>query len=224
MHYPLNLLATNQKIYPLFGNQLKGEPHVFDFSSSNENIENYDTENFQNFQNAVFDELKRNSKTWGIGKYLEERATLLRNYQQITKEQRFFHLGLDVICEENSSLYAPIDSRVEMAGKEEGVGNYGGYIMLKHSINNGTFYSFYGHLNSNHLVKEGQNLMAGEIFGKLGIGSDSGGWFTHTHLQIITEDAFNQGLFLKGYIDKNNLENVENLFPSPYFLFRFQPE
>ncbi|MDD3861807.1 MAG: hypothetical protein PHP74_02870, partial [Candidatus Gracilibacteria bacterium] len=141
------------EIFPLFGNQLKGSPHVFDFSSKNTNIENYDTEDFNNFQSTIFTELEESGKNWGIGKYLEERSSLLRNYKQIVDEKRVFHVGLDIITEKDTSLYCPLEGTIEMIGKEEGKGNYGGYIILKHEIENCIFYSFYGHLNTNYTVE-----------------------------------------------------------------------
>ncbi len=220
MYYPLNLTLANHPVYPLFGDQLTGEPHIFDFSSENPKVHNLDTENFENFQRSVFEELEDNGKTWGIGRYLEERGTLLRNYPRIVDEGRIYHLGLDIIAEEDSILYCPLPAVVKLTGIEEGTGNYGGYAVLHHNIGGTVFYSFYGHLNSNHMISEGQKLDSGDVIGRLGFKNDSGGWFTHTHLQILTERAFNENLTFKGYIDKNRLTEIEELFPSPYFLFR----
>ena len=54
-----------------------------------------------------------------------------------------------------------------------------------------TFYSLYGHLKTPHKVQLGQELVAGQELGKIGKESDSGGWFCHLHLQIITQKAMN---------------------------------
>jgi len=42
----------------IFGDQISGNPCIFDFSSSNPNILRYDPKNFAEFQRVVFEELK----------------------------------------------------------------------------------------------------------------------------------------------------------------------
>jgi murein DD-endopeptidase MepM/ murein hydrolase activator NlpD len=107
-------------------------------------------------------------------------------------------------------------------GKEEETGSYGGFVVLKHTVNNTPFYSIYGHLKTPHQVTVGQSLRAGEIFAEIGVESDSGGWFSHTHLQIITQKSVDEGLIeQKGYASAADLPQIEEYFPSPYFLFRY---
>jgi len=220
MYFPLNILQ-NTEIYPLFKKQLEGEPHIFNFSSSNPTTLQYDTRDFTEFQRLIIEELESENKSWGIGRYLEERKNILRNYPDIISEGRFYHLGLDIIVPAGLSLYAPIDGTVLQTGFEEGNGNYGGFIILEHNTSNTVYYSFYGHLDSNHLVRENQVVVAGEQIGIIGDNPDSGGWFTHTHLQIITEEARLRGMMQNGYISPINLPEVSKLFPDPHFLFRY---
>ena len=177
------------------------------------------TNDFDSFQSVIFEELLSSRRSWGIGKYLEERGSLLRNYPQMIEEGRTYHLGLDIIVPKGFELFAPLDSKVFLVGKEEEKGSYGGYVILQHNSNNEIFYSFYGHLNSHHIVKKDDILTAGQIFGVIGERSDSGGWFTHTHLQIITQKAIDEGRTFQGYITKKDLPQIEELFPSPYPLF-----
>jgi hypothetical protein len=47
-------------------------------------------------------------------------------------EERYFHLGLDIIVPLHAELRTPLDAVVEEAGYEEGDGNYGGYVLLRH--------------------------------------------------------------------------------------------
>ncbi len=180
-----------------------------------------DTSHFEEFQELVFSELKSSGWSWGIGKYLEERSLLLRNYPQIVSEGRIYHLGLDIIVPKGYKLHAPISGVVHLTGKEEGTGNYGGYVVLKHEGADGFFYSFYGHLNSHHMVNEGHIVKQGESFAEIGDGEDSGGWFTHTHLQVITEKAERMGRMFHGYASEKDLREIESLFPNPGFLFRY---
>lgn len=219
MYYPLNLNRAN--IHPLFGDFLKGKPYIFDFSSNNPKTLEYNLFDFNEFNNMVFDELETSSHHWGIGRYLEERKSLLRAYPNIIEEERYYHLGLDIIVPYDTPMYAPLDAEVYKTGKETTVGNYGGYIILKHDINGVTFYSLYGHLKTPHVVSPGEKIKAGQKFAHIGQESDSGGWFCHVHLQILTQEAIDAGYSDWGYISPNLLPKVEEYFPSPYFLFKY---
>ena len=169
----------------------------------------------------VFDELETSFHQWGIGRYLEERKTLLRDYPNIIEEQRYYHLGLDIVVPYDTPMYAPLDAEVYKTGKENTLGNYGGYIILKHDINRVVFYSLYGHLKTPHLVNVGDEIKAGQRFAHIGQENDSGGWFCHVHLQILTQAAIDAGYSDWGYISPALLPEVETYFPSPYFLLKY---
>ena len=208
-------------VYPLFGDLLKGEPYVFDFSSKNPKTLNYNLDNFQEFNENIFNELKNSGKKWGIGEYLEERKNILRGSINIINEKRIYHLGLDIIVPYNSVVFCPLDGYVHKLDKETQKGNYGGYLVLKHQVNNQTFYSLYGHLKTPHKVQLGEKILAGQKLARIGRESDSGGWFCHLHLQIITQKAMNEGCSEWGYISKKLLPKVGEYFPDPNFLFKW---
>ena len=219
--YPLPLLTKTFAVAPLFGTALHGKPHVFDFTSANPRTLTYDPSAFPSFQDAVYGELAESGKQWGIGKYLEERRSVLRHFPQMIMEGRVYHMGLDITSLPGTPLFAPLDGEIFRVGKEEGIGNYGGFAVLRHRIGDDTFYSLYGHLCAKHLVQEGQKIVAGERFALIGDGQDSGGWFTHTHVQVITEEAYNRGRMFHGYASAGDIPVIESLFPSPYLLFRY---
>ena len=219
MYYPLNLQGAH--IYPLFGDFLEGDPYIFDFSSDNPKTLEYRLTDFREFNQMVFDELDASSCKWGIGRYLEERKNLLREYPNIIKEQRYYHLGLDIIVPYDTPMYSPLDAEVYTTGKETLLGNYGGYVLLRHEVNRVVFYSLYGHLKTPHMVSVGEKIKAGQEFARIGKESDSGGWFCHTHLQILTQEAVDAGYTDWGYISPKLLPKVERYFPSPYFLFKY---
>ena len=208
-------------VYPLFGDLLKGDPYVFDFSSKNPKTLNYNLNNFQKFNEDVFNELKNSGKKWGIGEYLEERKNILRGSINIINEKRIYHLGLDIIVPYNSVVFCPLNGYVHKLGKETQKGNYGGYLVLEHKINNQTFYSLYGHLKTPHKVQLGEKILAGQELARIGKESDSGEWFCHLHLQIITQKAFNKGYSEWGYISEKLLPKVGEYFPDPNFLFKW---
>ncbi|MDW3192228.1 MAG: peptidoglycan DD-metalloendopeptidase family protein [Cytophagales bacterium] len=219
MYYPLNLNGI--EVYPLFGDYLKGKPYIFNFSSNNPRTSEYNLTDFHEFNQMIFDEMERSSCQWGIGKYLEERKNILRDYPNIIEEQRYYHLGLDIIVPYDTPMFCPLDADVFKIGKEQQIGNYGGYVMLKHEINEIVFYSFYGHLKTPHMVSVGDKLESGEVFARIGQESDSGGWFCHTHLQILTQQAIDDGYTNWGYISPKMMTDLDKYFPSPYFLFRY---
>ena len=216
-----NYKNENIDIYPLFGDLLKGEPYVFDFSSKNPKTLEYNLNDFKEFNDDIFNELKNSGMSWGIGKYLEERRNILRGSINIINEKRIYHLGLDIIVPYSSVVFCPLDGTVYKLGKETQKGNYGGYLVIKHEIKDQTFYSLYGHLKTPHKVKLGQELVAGQELGKIGKESDSGGWFCHLHLQIITQKAMNERYSEWGYISEELLSKVEEYFPNPNFLFKW---
>ena len=219
--YPIPLLSTAITVHPLFGDSLRGQPHVFDFSSENP-VTLCDTTDFTALQSAVSNVLALNRASWGIGKYLEPRPTLLRHYPQMIRERRIYHAGVDITASPGTPIFSPLDATVFRAGKEEGLGNYGGFVILQHVLDDETFYSFYGHLHTPHRVKEHDVIARGQLFAAIGDGSDSGGWFTHTHVQILTERAVAEKRVLQGYVAAEDLPCIDMLFPSPYPLLRIQ--
>ena len=217
----LKSILKEENIYPLFGDLLKGQPYVFDFSSKNPKTLDYNLNNFQEFNDTIFDELKNSGMKWGIGEYLEERRNILRGSINIINEKRIYHLGLDIIVPYNSIVFCPLDGYVHKLGKETQKGNYGGYLILKHKIKNQTFYSLYGHLKTPHKIQLGQKILAGQELARIGKETDSGGWFCHLHLQIITQKAMNEGYSEWGYISEKLLSKVEEYFPNPNSLFKW---
>lgn len=218
---PLIALLSTLQPSRLFGSALQGDPHIFDFSPANPAVAHWDTTHFAPFQEAAYSTLLHSGKRWGIGRYLEDRSGLLHGYPQMIDEGRVIHAGLDITSLPGTPLYAPLEAEVMTVGKEEGLGNYGGFVLLRHRIGSIHFYSFYGHLCSDHRVVPEQNLLQGEMFATIGAAEDSGGWFTHTHLQVLTEEAIAQGRMLQGYIRAADLPLVDTLFPSPHYLFRY---
>ena len=52
-----NYKNENIDVYPLFGDLLKGEPYVFDFSSKNPKTLEYNLNDFKEFNDDIFNEL-----------------------------------------------------------------------------------------------------------------------------------------------------------------------
>lgn len=218
MKYPYCLYSPRFDLFPLF-HGLKGDPFVMDLSFQNPLLSEMDIRNQRHFQ-AHIEKIMDPKHTWGLAGYLERRDTLLRDCPQMVSEERFYHLGLDVMVPVGTELHAPLAGFIETRGYEEGDGNYGGFVLLRHSDEHcEPFYSFYGHLNRQDLPGQGSRIEAGEVFAKIGDFHENGNWFHHTHLQILTQKGFENGYISKGYCAREDLADMPDLCPSPLPFF-----
>ncbi len=219
MIYPFLLYSAAVRHCPVF-NGLEGDPLMVDLSPSSRLLEGLNPRDQRGLQAALEAEMARGGHRWGLAPYLERRDTLLADCPQMVAEQRFIHLGLDVIVPLGSTLHAPLDAVVEAAGHEAGEGNYGGYVLLKHADRRfETFYSFFGHLCRNRLPGVGKSLAAGDAFAAIGDFHENGNWFHHTHIQVITAEGRDAGYITKGYCAERELARMNALCPSPIPLF-----
>ena len=218
MHYPYMFLNRELKKSPLFP-EFQTEPLILNLSSEGDFLKNLPPGDQRAFQHKL-NEWMTGKYEWGLSPYLEHRETLLSTCPQMVEEERFYHLGLDIIVPADTKLHCPLTAVVKDAGYEEGRGNYGGYILLEHSAPEfETFYTLYGHLNPNSLAPAGTKLAPGEVFGLTGEFDENGSWFYHTHLQILTFKGLAQNMQFKGYCRSEDLKQMDRLCPSPAPLF-----
>jgi len=214
MYYPFLLYSEEVKHRPVFPG-LKGDPFIVDLSISSPLLPGMNVRDQEELQ-RVLDEKMGSEYSWGVSPYLERRDTLLGDCPQMVADKRFIHLGLDVIVGLGTPLHAPIDATVAESGYENGEGNYGGYVLLKHkSPSFETFYSFYGHLGRDRLPAAGKTFPAGAAFAKIGDFHENGNWFHHTHVQVITRKGLEMGYASKGYCSEEDLVEMNDLCPSP---------
>ena len=219
MHYPF--LLYDRKIHhrPVFTG-LEGAPYLADLSLRSALLKNLAPRDQGALQQILEEKMGRDYH-WGLAPYLEQRDTLLRDCPQMVAEKRFIHLGLDVIVPLATPLHAPLDAVVAESGYEEGEGNYGGYVLLKHEDPGfKTFYSFYGHLCRDRLPAAGQTFRAGTPFAEIGDFHENGHWFHHTHIQVITQKGLEAGYTTKGYCSAPDMAVMNDLCPSPIPLFK----
>jgi hypothetical protein len=220
MYYPFLLYSDRIRHCPVF-NGLEGDPYVADLSLTSPLLEGRAARDQTGLQAALEIEMAKGGHRWGVAPYLERRDTLLGDCPQMVAEQRFLHLGLDVIVPLGTALHAPLDAVVETAGYEVGEGNYGGYVLLRHENRLfETFYSIYGHLCKSKLPSDGQTFAAGEAFAAIGDFHENGNWFYHTHIQVITAEGMVAGYATKGYCAERDLAQMNDLCPSSIPLFK----
>jgi len=217
--YPYNTYSEGLDIKPVFKG-LTGGPLVLDMSVESPIFNQVDVLNQKVFQTYIY-QLMKDNYSWGIAAYLEDRQKVLSQYPQMVEEQRYYHLGIDIIVPLGTPLYAPLNSVVHISDYESGDGNYGAHVLLRHeSPDFETFYSLYGHLDRQRLPKINSSLIAGEPFAFIGDFCDNGNWFYHTHLQILTQMGLDQGYLSKGYCALKDLKKMDKYCPSPLSLFK----
>ncbi len=202
---------------------MRGEPFIADLSPTSQLLAGKDSRDQQGLQKDL--EIIMGSRyQWGLAPYLEPRDSLLADCPQMVAEKRFIHLGLDVIVPLGTPLNAPLDATVQASGYEDGEGNYGGFVLLRHeSPFYQTFYSFYGHLCKDRLPSAEESFTAGTPFAEIGDFHENGNWFYHTHIQVITRAGLEQGYMSKGYCGKQDLAVMNELCPSPIPIFKLYP-
>ena len=218
MKFPYLTYSPHVTLHPLFTG-LSGDPYILDLSPSAPVYDQVDIMDQVAFQSWLDAEMK-GRHSWGLASYLENRQPILSHYEQMRLEERYYHLGLDIIVDLGTPLCAPLDSVVQESGYEEGTGNYGANVLLRHdSPRFETFYTLYGHLNRERLPEKGKRFKAGETFAWIGEFHENGNWFYHTHLQVITQEGYDNGWVSKGYCNGADLTFMDRICPHPLPMF-----
>jgi murein DD-endopeptidase MepM/ murein hydrolase activator NlpD len=104
-------------------------------------------------------------------------------------EPRSIHLGIDIWAEAGTPVRAALPGLVHSLANNAGFGNYGGTIILAHTLSGHTFYSLYGHLSVASLAnwQPGLPVGAGQPLGALGQPAENGGWSPHLHFQLMAD-------------------------------------
>ena len=193
----------------------EGEPFVLDLSNTSPLLQSIDTRDPAALQDVLQQHMHPRYR-WGMGGYLERRDVLLQHYPQMVEKKRFYHLGLDIVLPVGTPVHAPFDADVAEAGYEPGDGNYGGYVLLSHRLDQcEPFFSFFGHLSVNNLPDTGAHLGPGDDFARIGDFHENGNWYHHTHLQVITEKGLSEGFLHKGYCTDADLPRIQERCPDP---------
>ncbi|MDR0423839.1 MAG: peptidoglycan DD-metalloendopeptidase family protein [Rickettsiales bacterium] len=200
-----------EEIFPLFGDEIKGDLHY--------NFINKEYTSLESATREIFDEIEADGKEIGYAGYLENRSkSLIQTY--IYKESRVIHLGIDLFVPTDTNLYAPLDGEVVISEIEKQDGGYGGFVVMKHNINNVVFYTLYGHLKRDYLPKLNSYLKKGDKFASIGNIEENGRWAPHLHLQVFTEKGFGDEWLRKGYCTVEQVGDMYDICPNPFFLVK----
>jgi murein DD-endopeptidase MepM/ murein hydrolase activator NlpD len=133
---------------------------------------------------------------FSYGGWMEDRGFLWHG-SYLDKLKNYVHLGIDINVPSGTKIATDFDAevvRIDDDYPEDG--GWGPRVILKHTSK--PIYLIFAHLDREISCKVGDQLKNGSIFAKVGKAPFNGNWFPHLHLQVISEEYFNQ-------LEKNNL-------------------
>jgi len=216
-----NFKVTN--LFPTIG---KEKIELLDLSVSSKWLGHQsNSDDLDLFQFKIDQLQKKNfSKIIGGG-YLEPRAVYTTDhYDKIGnngRESRTVHLGVDFWLPSETPVHALLQGEVVTAINDSGNKEYGGLIILKHTVQNLEFYSLYGHLSLASLSGKdvGQTIRKGECIGYLGNPTENGNWAPHLHFQIMLS-MLGYSIDFPGVTYYNQIDVWTSICPDPNLLFK----
>ncbi|MEP7094641.1 MAG: peptidoglycan DD-metalloendopeptidase family protein, partial [Flavobacterium sp.] len=155
-----------------------------DLSISNQELENQ-SENSADFEDFIFNYLKKNNAKVAFGGYIEGRGLYQRSpiFKNGLTPDRNIHIGLDLWIEAGTPVLAPLDGTIHSFKNNVGLGDYGPTIILEHKIENQKFYTLYGHLSLESIenINIGQFFKKGEYLASIGNSEVNGDYAPHLH-------------------------------------------
>ena len=194
-----------------------------DLSVSNLELSQIDLKNPIDFETFIENHLSKNKAKVAFGGYNEVRnlykKTSLFNDEQA--DERNIHIGIDLWIKARTPVLAALDGTVYGFDYNTGAGNYGPTIILKHNIENQTFYTLYGHLSLESI--EGLEIESpfkkGQQLATLGEPAVNGGYSPHLHFQIIKNIGENFSDY-PGVCNQKDLEYYLENCPNPNLLLK----
>jgi murein DD-endopeptidase MepM/ murein hydrolase activator NlpD len=196
-----------------------------DLSIANTDLSKIDLVNAEIFETFIENYLRKNNSKVAFGGYNEERnlykSSLIFNDEE--NEERNIHIGMDLWIKAGTPVLAALDGTVYGFDYNTGAGNYGPTIILKHSLQNQTFYTLYGHLSLESIedIEIGTLFKKGQLLATLGDVAVNGGYSPHLHFQIIKNIGENFSDY-PGVCNKNDLEYYLKNCPNPNLLLKIQ--
>lgn len=196
-----------------------------DLSVSNSELSQIDLKNPSDFETFIENHLRKNNAKVAFGGYNEVRnlykKTCLFNDEQA--DERNIHIGIDLWIKAGTPVLAALDGTVYGFDYNTGAGNYGPTIILKHSFENQTFYTLYGHLSLESIrdIEIDTHFKKGQQLATLGDTSVNGGYSPHLHFQIIKNIGKNYSDY-PGVCNQKDLEYYLENCPNPNLMLKIQ--
>ena len=203
----------------------KGKYIPIDLLESNEALNGVDVSSSSKLGDFVNNHIKKLDAQVAYGGYLEVRNIYKRSkyFNSQAEDERNIHLGIDLWCDAETPILAPLEGKVHSFKNNTNYGDYGPTIILKHDISGVKFYTLYGHLSllSIQNLKVGNPFKQGDEIATLGDASVNGDYPPHLHFQIIKDIQDFKGDY-PGVCSKQDLEFYKANCPNPDLLFKLQ--
>ena len=219
------LKALTPSFTPVLERGFAIDDHMpIDLSVSNKELLYVDIASAKAIGAYIQQKLGDNNFKVAYGGYLEHRGLYDRSahFKMLNKAlKRNIHLGLDLWCQEGTSVLAPLQGKVHSFKDNQNYGDYGPCIILEHQQAQHTFYSLYGHLDRQSLMglQPGMIIDQGQSFARLGGTSINGDYAPHLHIQLILDMAQYQGDY-PGVSSMNDLHYYKSNCPDPNLLLK----
>ena len=160
-----------------------------DLSAANPVLSALDFNESFTYEAFVENYLKTKKAKVAFGGYNEKRSLYKRSsiFKNDATAERNIHIGIDLWTKAETPVLAALDGTVHSFKFNDGFGDYGPTIILRHQIENVVFHTLYGHLSLESI----RNLEVGHVFAKgvkigtLGDATVNGDYAPHLHFQII---------------------------------------
>jgi 4-aminobutyrate aminotransferase-like enzyme len=159
------------------------------------------------------------------GGYLEPRSVYTSSEYDKTgnsgRESRTIHLGIDFWLPAHTPVHALFDGEVVTAVNDAGDKEYGGLVILKHTVGDLVFFTLYGHntVKSALQHKVGDIIKKGDKIAELGNYPENGNWAPHLHFQVMLS-MLNYKIDFPGVAFYNQIEVWKSICPNPNLLFK----
>lgn len=222
MNEPLRELYTRSKLlhldFSLIPTDAVWQNNIANFfeQCQKEGLDPRAPENRQRFNDQF---MEYNNVRYAVSQYAEDRSSMLQG-SQIAKENRVYHLGIDIFATKLEEVFAPCSGEIIVTDQESEWHSFGYFSILKPD-DKSLPYIFFGHLGSEYRafgrVKAGDRIA---ILGDYKNG-ENGGWSRHLHLQMLRDLPKSERGPL-GYSSKENLELALEQYPDPLKYFQLE--
>ena len=190
------LQKKTDTIAPVLGLNLESESCiVFDLGIGSPLVDVNNKGNAENtLTRRLFKKMQESKARVGIGQYNESRLLytppLGNNDDFSASDNRTIHIGMDIIAEPDTPVYAPLSGTIYLSENNTQQTGDGPVIILHHQTDDGeTFYTLYRYLSQTSLdkLKKGQKIAQGEQIGSVESHEVMVGWAPRLHFQLITD-------------------------------------
>lgn len=218
-----DILQQQKNIFVIDSEIPYGKYVPINLSAAHTDTLELDLTNAAAFENFVENHLAENNAKVAFGGYLEKRNLYKRseNFNTENSDERNIHLGIDLWIAAGTSVLSALDGVIHSFQNNTLLGDYGPTVIVKHEIENVTFYTLYGHLSLESIdgKREGQPVRKGEKIAELGKSPVNGDYAPHLHFQII-KDLENKKGDYPGVCSEKDLSFYRENCPDPDLLLK----